>query len=52
MAHFTVIISWLLKFYLLATSKVISRWVLMVVTVCTHGDFIVLPHLKTRLPVQ
>ena len=32
--------------YVLATSKVISRRV----TVRTHGDFIVLSHLETRLP--
>ena len=34
---------------MLATSKVISAWILTV-TVDIHDDFIVLPHWETRLP--
>ena len=36
----------LLEFYVLATSKVIRY---LLVTVCTHGDFIELPHWEIRL---
>ena len=34
---------WLLGFYILATSKVISGWVLTVVAVHTHGDLVTAP---------
>ena len=40
-------VDWLLVFYILATSTVIAGCV-PIVTVCTDGDFIVLPHCEIK----